>query len=111
MPKLEVLRSLDSIADEIRAAWADTRSAQVNTWAGYFQTGHLLSEARDRFGVDDRAYGAWFDGENFEFTSEWGRRLRLTAEHETEAREHLATAVATSKPQPGLNAVYAQVVP
>lgn len=107
----EVLRSLDSIADEIRAAWDTTRSAQVNAWAGYFRTGHLLIESRDRFEEDDTAYGEWFTEQDFGFTTDWGRKLRVLAAHEDEAQAYLDTAVSRGDPQPGVNIVLREVVP
>jgi hypothetical protein len=92
-------RSLDAISQEVRQTWAAAKAKQVEAFQGYVAVGKLLTEARAAL-PSDQAYGAWFKEQDFGFSTEWGRRLRLVAEHEDEL---LATAVATGEAIPGVN--------
>lgn len=102
-----VPQTLPDIAEAIRSTWAATKDQQIAAWDGYFRVGHLLGEARSRF-PEDRAFGQWFTAQDFGFNTEWARRLRLVAAREPEAREAVATAVATGE-APGVNAMLAQL--
>jgi N6-adenosine-specific RNA methylase IME4 len=92
---VQLTLSLDEIAADIHAVWAETKAHQIGAWEGYFRVGADLNEARSRFPSKNK-YGAWFDRQEFGFSTEWGRRLGKLSSREDEARALIATQVANS---------------
>lgn len=83
------VRSLDEIAESIRAHWSATEEDR-------FAIGHDLMEARARF-PSNREFGAWMEQQGLPFAREMARMLRLGAENEPEVRAALATQVANGR--------------
>jgi hypothetical protein len=104
--KLAAPTTLPEIATAIRSTWAETKDHQLSAWEGYFRVGRLLTEARAKL-PRDQEYGAWFREQEFGFSTEWGRRLMMAAARESEVREVVASALATTPP--GLDAALSQL--
>lgn len=92
---VQLTLSLDELAADIHKTWAETKAHQVAAWEGYFRVGLDLLEARSRF-PSDPGFGRWFAAQGFGFSTEWGRRLRILAAREAEARTLLASRLASS---------------
>lgn len=98
-----VVRSLDDIAESIRAHWSATEEDR-------FAIGRDLVEARERF-PGDTEFGQWFATQRFPFARSWAHTLRLAAEHEPAVRAALSTQVDSGKPSNIKKAVRAVLHP
>ena len=101
---------LGAIADDIRQQWG--KGIEVE-----FSIGELLAEARTLHGGDDKAFGAWFAAQEFQFAASTAYNLRIGYERKPEVMAFLAarqssarsmgvnTAVGlmTQKPKPKLS--------
>jgi len=96
-------RTLDDIADSIRAHWQATEDDR-------FAIGRDLLEARAQF-VGNIEFGQWCATQGFAFTQQWGRTLRLAAEHEPAVREALQSQLCNGKPSNFEKAVKAVIHP
>jgi len=93
---------LGEIAIGIHEAWDAAKESQLEAFEGYLKVGRLLGDARSRF-TRDIDYGHWFAGQDFGFSTTWGRRLRLLAVDEQRVRMEVESALATSTPIPGVD--------
>ena len=105
---VEVVSPLIAIAQNIHDTWATTKQSQVSAWDGYINVGALLRDARNEF-TANRAFGTWFDEQNFGFSQQWANRLRTLADNEATVRAFLTEAVAAGEAVPGVNSVIARI--
>jgi N6-adenosine-specific RNA methylase IME4 len=92
----EVLPDLDDLASTVRREYRRSREALGEAIDAYFAVGHALLEARRHFGENDKAFGAWFNAQEFGFSRQWALVLRTAAEHEPGVRYVLTTQVVSS---------------
>jgi hypothetical protein len=77
---------LTTLASDIRAAWDDAHGDHGHAVLNYVRIGHALLTARKELRAD-REYGTWFNSQGFVFSTEWGRQMRLAAQHDAEVRD------------------------
>jgi hypothetical protein len=77
---------LDRLTATIRAAWDDGHGHHGHAILNYLRIGYALRTARKQFPAD-RAYGQWFRSQRFAFSTEWGRQMRLAAQHDAQVRD------------------------
>lgn len=77
---------LGDIAVTIKAEWDEAHGHHGKAIYHYLRIGRALLTARSQFPAD-RAYGDWFRSQGFVFSTEWGRQIRLAAQHEDDVRE------------------------
>lgn len=76
---------LTTLACDIRAAWDDAHGDHGHTVLSYLRIGHALLTVRKELRAD-RAFGKWFDSQGFVFSTEWGRQMRVAAQHDAQVR-------------------------
>jgi N6-adenosine-specific RNA methylase IME4 len=99
---------LESLASRIRSEHRRSREAMGEAVDAYFAVGQCLIEARQAL-PDNQSFGAWFRGQDFGFSRQWGHVLRQAAEYEGAVRQSFATQVADGGP-PNLKKAVKQAV-